>query len=332
MAAKNAHNVHWDIKISFSCRLVAMLRAQETKRPDALFQDPYAELLAGGLQIHSNYLYRKYGRLRADGKLKGEEWREKAAEAAKEDMRKRERRPFIAVRTRWMDEIVQRESEHGLPQLVILGSGLDTRSHRLKCLANTTVFELDRPHVLSYKEDKLHHVKPLCERLVYIPAELSDGLGKITKAKGQWSPSSVPWVKALLDGGFDPTMRSVWLCEGLLMYFGKNQVGMILRLITSQSTLGSVVCADVPSKAAVRSLVSYYRLFRWGCDKEAIEGFWAQNGRWVVDIVPFGRKGLHYNRCLEDDEIDDVTYPTKPPRVIKQHFVCARQTKPRSVQ
>lgn len=303
-----------------------MLRARETKRPYALFSDPFAEELAGGIQIHSNYLYRKYGRLRADGKLQGEGWREQAAKAAKEDMEKRERRPFIAVRTRWIDDAIREQVKKApLPQLVILGSGLDTRSHRLPCLQNTTIYELDRVHILRYKKEKLKQHPPSCTALHYIAAELSEGFGKTKKTKGR-APTEIPWVASLMKAGFDPKQKTMWVCEGLLMYFGKNQVGMILRLISLLSAQGSVICADVPNKAAVRSHVSYYRLFRWGCDQGGMEAFWAQNGRWSLVVAPFGRKGINYERCQEDEEVDSVTFPNKPPRIIRQHFVLGRKT------
>ena len=99
-------------------RLTAAMRARESQRPDRLFDDPYAERLAGGA---GDELLAEFG----DNST-------------------------ISVRTKWLDDkLVAVKPE----QLVIVAAGMDARGWRLDVLRDTDVFELDRPEVLRLKED-----------------------------------------------------------------------------------------------------------------------------------------------------------------------------------
>ena len=51
----------YGLKIAFSSQLTANIRAQESKRPDALIHDPFAALIAGDVPAnHANFVLRKY--------------------------------------------------------------------------------------------------------------------------------------------------------------------------------------------------------------------------------------------------------------------------------
>jgi methyltransferase (TIGR00027 family) len=121
--------------------LTAAMRAVETNRTEAegrLFQDPYAELLAGaeGFSIL------------------------KQAIAAAGDQ------PAIAIRTAFMDkQISDAVLARGVRQVVMLAAGMDTRAYRMKFPSDLKIFELDRKEVLEYKSLKLSHVKPVCQHV-----------------------------------------------------------------------------------------------------------------------------------------------------------------------
>src|SRR5688500_11645179 len=51
----------------------------------------------------------------------------------------------IALRAAILDLQIERAIEAGIDQVVILGAGLDTRAHRLECLADADVYEVDHP-------------------------------------------------------------------------------------------------------------------------------------------------------------------------------------------
>jgi methyltransferase (TIGR00027 family) len=121
--------------ISDTAHLTALYRAFETERPDALFHDPYARLLAGERGIQ-------------------------ALHAMRED---RFRTKIHAVRPFLIDQYVQRLVKQEEVDVVLnLGAGLDTRPYRLLLPSTCKWIEADFPEVLAYKQNKLQGVKPMC--------------------------------------------------------------------------------------------------------------------------------------------------------------------------
>ncbi len=121
--------------VSDTALWVAMYRAMESERPDALFRDPLARKLAGtrGEEI-----------LRNIPKGKQLAW------------------PMI-VRTAVMDEIILRlVREEGVHAVLNLAAGLDARPHRLPLPGSLRWVEADFPDMLEYKEQRLDGERPRC--------------------------------------------------------------------------------------------------------------------------------------------------------------------------
>jgi methyltransferase (TIGR00027 family) len=125
----------------------AAARARESARPDRLFEDRLAAVLAGpGGQARLRHFHT--ARAPDDGN------------------------PVLPIRTRWFDDFL-----HGARarQVVGLGAGLDTRAYRLDWPPGTVLFEVDQPAVLAYKEERLPSdgERPRCARRA-VPADLAD--------------------------------------------------------------------------------------------------------------------------------------------------------------
>jgi methyltransferase (TIGR00027 family) len=120
-----------------TARWTAAVRALETSRPDALFNDPWAADLAS-----------EEGRRWAEGR-------------APEMLA-----PMI-VRTRFFDDF--------LVQATTVGAGLDTRALRLAWPAGTSLFEVDQPELMRRKEEVLGGAgaSARCARHVRLRADLS---------------------------------------------------------------------------------------------------------------------------------------------------------------
>jgi methyltransferase (TIGR00027 family) len=111
---------------------VAYYRGLETRRTDALFRDPLAEVLAGeqGQKIAQTMPMRFMT-----------EW-------------------VIAIRTRLIDEFVREAVEEGVDTVVNLGAGLDTRPYRMELPASLVWIEADYPRMIEYKESRLARETP----------------------------------------------------------------------------------------------------------------------------------------------------------------------------
>jgi methyltransferase (TIGR00027 family) len=121
--------------IADTAYLVAMYRALESERPDALFCDPYARLLAGG----------------------------KGAMLVEVLGEKNNITNAIALRTRLIDEQIEKLAQsHKIDTVLNLAAGLDTRPYRLNVPASLHWVEVDFASILVEKEQKLLHAQPVC--------------------------------------------------------------------------------------------------------------------------------------------------------------------------
>jgi methyltransferase (TIGR00027 family) len=125
---------------------MAAERARESTRPDHLFVDPFADVLAGP----------EGRRLMAD-----------MAEGMPDN-------PTIPIRTRYFDELL-RSAVHGegIGQVVLIAAGMDSRAFRLGLRSDAIVFELDKPNLLAVKDERLGAAgaEPTCERRI-VPVDL----------------------------------------------------------------------------------------------------------------------------------------------------------------
>jgi methyltransferase (TIGR00027 family) len=131
--------------ISDTARWVAVYRARETERPDAVFRDPYARALAGD---------------RGEQIARAMPWAEKNSW------------PFIA-RTYLFDRFIGREVGQGADVVLSLAAGLDARPYRMALPAELRWIEVDLPDILDYKESILGDARPVC-RLERVRLDLSN--------------------------------------------------------------------------------------------------------------------------------------------------------------
>jgi len=120
--------------ISDTARWAAYFRAEETKRPDAIFRDPFAERLCGqhGVDI-ANTL--------PDGSKHAWAW---------------------VTRTYLFDCFITQELQQDVDLVLNLAAGLDARPYRLKLPASLQWVGVDLPEILTYKEEILANEKPAC--------------------------------------------------------------------------------------------------------------------------------------------------------------------------
>ena len=131
--------------VSDTALWVAVYRARETERSDALFRDPYARRLAGarGEQIAASMPFS-----------------DKATWA------------WVA-RTILFDQFIEEQVRAGTDLVVNLAAGLDARPYRMALPPSLTWVEVDLPEILAHKEEILRGEKPVCA-LERVRLDLSD--------------------------------------------------------------------------------------------------------------------------------------------------------------
>jgi methyltransferase (TIGR00027 family) len=135
--------------VSDTALWVAYFRALETKRPDGLFRDPYAERLAGEHGFH-------LAQTLPDGNKHEWAW---------------------VARTYLFDQFLARAIQDGADLVLNLAAGLDARPYRMDLPPMLQWVEVDLPEIISYKKEILSDEKPKC-RLERISLDLSDVSGR----------------------------------------------------------------------------------------------------------------------------------------------------------
>jgi methyltransferase (TIGR00027 family) len=123
---------------------VAIFRADESERPDAVFHDPFARRLAG-------------------------ERGKKIANAI--EFSRKNSWTFVA-RTFLFDELIRKHIKEGFDTIINLAAGLDARPYRMDLPSTLRWIEVDHTEMIDYKEKMLANEKPVC-RLESIRLDLA---------------------------------------------------------------------------------------------------------------------------------------------------------------
>ncbi|MFW9991546.1 MAG: class I SAM-dependent methyltransferase [Candidatus Odinarchaeota archaeon] len=229
-----------DTAVPFTARLMAYYRAQENKKESPLIADPFAERLAGDMVDYVDKHRHTAGS--GDYPLVRSHYIEKN------------------LLTPWCNTQVE-------SQIVLLGSGLDTRAYRFKPLLKNkhAIFEIDFPVINRYKEEILRDEQPYC-RLVRMSMDLSNPY----------------WADRLVETGFSSDLPTFWVLEGLIYYMERELVTSLLETAARTSAENSQIFADI-CVPALADLVfgPFTSYFKWGLDKTDVQPFFAKAG-WNV--------------------------------------------------
>lgn len=164
--------------------LISELRAEEAERTPKLFDDPYARLFSSPGSKAAIQRAHSLGPLFSAA---------------------------LRVRVRWFDDVLQRELEGGVRQVLLLGAGMDCRALRF-AREGVRYFEVDAPGIVAFKAERLasagHAPGAVAIGLDYLAPGLMDGL---------------------LRHGFDRALRTLVIWEGNLCYLPPDLARSLLR-------------------------------------------------------------------------------------------------------
>ncbi|MCX5199908.1 SAM-dependent methyltransferase [Streptomyces sp. NBC_00237] len=242
---------------------VTAIRAREHRRPDRLFADPYAQHFldfsaddaptTGTQPAPTPELFT----LMADQ---------------------------VAVRTRFLDDVLTSAARAGTTQMVLLACGMDARSFRLDWPPATTLFEVDFADTLAYRAAVLvaHGITAGCRR-TEVPTDLRED-----------------WPTALCAAGFDPGLPTTWLMEGILYALTPVAADLLLGRVTANSAPGSILALDHQEDSALlrgaRRALSEELVDLWhGGPTEALAPWLARHG-WQPEVHTLEELTAQYGR------------------------------------
>lgn len=251
---------------------VARVRAEEGRRPDRLFDDPYAraflDAVPGAFPEEPTTAegHAKLGALASLGAA------------------------FYfhgVIRTRFFDDYLLAACAAGCLQVVLLAAGLDTRAFRLDWPPGVRLFEIDLPEVLTFKEKVLDGQGAVqrCERAV-VPADLRED-----------------WTTWLTAAGLRPSEPTAWLVEGLLIYLSGEEAVRLLAAVGQLSAPGSRISfergdiADAALLTEARQMPAmdeYTALWKGGLGEAAPD--WLARRGWCTQTHDLAAVAASYGR------------------------------------
>jgi methyltransferase (TIGR00027 family) len=147
---------------------------------------------------------------------------------------------FLVVRERYIDDLLEAFLDEGIDQLVILGAGFDSRPYRFD-LEKVRTFEVDHPYTQMEKREKLkHNFEELPETITYVPMDFND-----QSLENQ-----------LIAAGFNPSLKTLFIWQGVTMYLSSAAVDDILSFVVSSSAPGSAIVFDYVYRELLESTKS----------------------------------------------------------------------------
>jgi methyltransferase (TIGR00027 family) len=275
----DAEPAGWDIVsgVGVTALGVAAMRAVEGHHAEPLVRDPYAAAFVAAA-----------GQLPRPMPVSPEE------AAADPDLLWPGMAHYIAVRSRFFDDFFAAAAGAGLRQAVILAAGLDTRAFRLDWVPGATVYEIDAPMVLAFKDSVLagQGAAARCDRRT-VTADLR-----------------ADWLTPLREAGFDPATPTAWLAEGLLPYLTDEAIDLLLGHVHELSAPGSLITADHMPGGSSAIGESLTRGVASGADEELttiwIAGqqhdpaSWLLAHGWTTSVSRASRVASAYGRPMTD--------------------------------
>ncbi|MBO6566047.1 MAG: class I SAM-dependent methyltransferase [Pseudomonadales bacterium] len=169
---------------------------------------------------------------------------------------------LVPARTIYIDQMINRIAETA-EQFVAMGAGYDTRSFDMLSGRGLQCFELDQQVVQAHKRQYLELAGVATEDVRFLTVDFSKENS----------------FEKLIQSGFDPTSKSLFLWEGVTLYLSEEEVRKTLRDFRDQAPVGSVLIADIyanrflaaltRSAGARKSLEATNEMLNFGLDFEA---------------------------------------------------------------
>jgi len=176
---------------------------------------------------------------------------------------------YLIARTFYFDHIVEQALQENIPQIVILGTGYDSRPYRFqKLVKETRFFELDTPPTLQHKKELLQKANiPIPKNVIFVPIDFTKDT----------------FEEVFFRAGYDRNKKTLFLWEGVVYYLDPKAIDTTLHFIKANAPIGSTVCFDYT--ASWQGLV--------GDELTALQelgAFWKQNfprepAEWTIEAA-----------------------------------------------
>ena len=135
---------------------------------------------------------------------------------------------LVLNRTGYFDSIIDKAKDDA-KQFVLMGAGLDTRAYNDLKDSGLEIFELDQATNQQHKLKYLHKAGIDTAHVTFVETDFSQEF----------------WFKSLIEAGYDPGKRTIFLWEGVTLYLSEGSVRNTLRRVKANAAEGSIIVADI---------------------------------------------------------------------------------------
>lgn len=145
---------------------------------------------------------------------------------------------YVNARTKHMDEILEAAGKNGIKQMVNLGAGYNSRAYRYhKTMPAVRFFEIELPWMVIEKKRRVKDILgEVPDYVTYVPID--------------FNTQNIP--DELAKAGYDPSLKTLFIWEGVTYYISEEAVEATLEFIRDQSAPGSSVVFDYMSRGAIQ--------------------------------------------------------------------------------
>jgi len=209
---------------------------------------------------------------------------------------------YVTARTNHFDKLFKHALEENIPQIVFLGAGYDTRAIRFKnTIQRTNIFELDAPTTQQHKKKRLQkHNISIPQQVSFVPINFS----------------KERMDNVLSKAGYDASLKSFFIWEGVTMYLPGEAVRETLAFIKNNSGRDSIVAFDYFYKSFIDGKCDYYGAkellasvsktgepYQFGLEEGKINSFLSENG---FDVLSHYAPDEFEKSALYDDNGESI--------------------------
>lgn len=190
------------------------------------------------------------------------------------------------ARTRLIDDLLFSAIKKEMKQVIILGSGFDSRAYRIAEMKNLKVFEVDHPSTITKKKKKIIDIYgKIPEHVTYVETDF------IHQSLGQ----------TLKSAGFKPDCPTFIIWEGVTNYLTESAVKKTLKFISTLAK-GTLLIFTYVHRDAIEFPEKYV-------EKRVSKVLQHQGELWTFGIRPNELSGLLQECGLHlIKDIDSVEY------------------------
>ena len=208
------------------------------------------------------------------------------------------------LRKKFIAGLVRSALIDGATQVVIIGAGFDPLSFELhQDFRAARFWEIDHPATQRHKLRAFPKIG--VERLHFVALDLN---------------ATALDREALVKSGFDPTQRTCWIAEGLLMYLPPDVVSLLMRTLKSLSAPGSHFAFTFIEKQRDGQIRfhSQSKLVDWWLRKRGEPFLWGTTRSELVDFV----RPWHVIRFFDHDDFREMESGLADEPIARGEVIC----------